>query len=218
MSVLRCKDLSVGYGVTPVATGIDFEIINGCRLAIVGSNGCGKSTLSKTIAGLIPAIDGGVMTRGKVAYVPQISEEQADFPATVLEVAMMGMSLRDYGFLRMFFKKEAYSKALNQLEQFGIRDLAYKSFKSLSGGQKQKVLIARALLSMNNPHESILLLDEPTKGLDANSAQALYKIQNDFSEAGGIVAVVTHDLANVSKQNFDCKLTVGETSVFKEVI
>lgn len=218
MSVLRCKDLSVGYGVTPVANGINFEIINGCRLAIFGSNGCGKSTLSKTIAGLIPAIDGGVMIRGKVAYVPQISEEQADFPATVLEVAMMGMSLRDYGFLGMFFKKEAYSKALNQLEQFGIRDLACKSFKSLSGGQKQKVLIARALLSMNNPHESILLLDEPTKGLDANSAQALYKIQNDFSEAGGIVAVVTHDLANVSKQNFDCKLTVGETSVFREVI
>lgn len=218
MSVLRCKDLSVGYGVTPVASGIDFEIINGCRLAVVGHNGSGKSTLVKTIAGLETAVSGGYIIRGQIAYVPQASDVQPDFPVTALEVAMMGMDLAKHATLGIIFKKKAERLAIAKLEEVGAAGLYFKRFSELSGGQKQKVLIARALLSIENEGESIVLLDEPTKGLDEASKEELYRIQNDLSEKGAIVVVVTHDVADITKDNFDFKLDVGAASKFGEVV
>ncbi|MCR4870816.1 MAG: ABC transporter ATP-binding protein [Atopobiaceae bacterium] len=194
MPYLSCLDLSVGYAGKPVAEGISFSVGAGEMLAVVGENGSGKSTLMRTLLGLMPALAGTVslgagIGTGEVGYLPQSDETQRDFPASAWEIALSGRTAR-LG-RRPFFSKEDRDAATKALARTGALELADKAFSKLSGGQQQRVLLARAMAS----EPRLLVLDEPTTGLDPEASEALY-LQIDRLRADGVgVIAVTHDVA-----------------------
>lgn len=193
MSYVIAQDLAVGYEGKAVAENISFEVGAGDLLCVIGQNGAGKSTLVKTLLGLIDplrgtlAFDEGV-SASSVGYLPQRGELQRDFPASVWEIALSG-NLIHLG-RRPFYgpaEKEATRKAL---ERVGAWDLRNQPFSNLSGGQRQRVLIARALCAATR----LLVLDEPTTGLDPLAAVELYDTINRLrAEDVGVISV-SHDV------------------------
>ncbi len=191
-----CKNLSVGYNNTPLHTNINLTIPSGGYICIVGENGAGKSTLIKTILGLLPPIEGSI-TMGKglsaadVGYLPQQTQVQKDFPASVYEVVLSGC-LNKVGF-RPFYNKAEKNLAKEMLAKLNIANLKNKSYSELSGGQQQKVLLARALCATGK----ILLLDEPTAGLDIATTAEFYKTVKLLNEEGITIIMITHNLNDV---------------------
>ncbi|MCR5845524.1 MAG: metal ABC transporter ATP-binding protein [bacterium] len=194
MAYLSCECLSVGYGNTPVAEGISFSVDYGDAVFIVGENGAGKSTLVKTLLGLLPPLSGDMSfcdgaSAGKIGYLPQKAESQRDFPASAWEVTLSGRAARLGN--RPFYSKvdrEAAEEALRKVGAIALKD---KPFGSLSGGQQQRVLLARALAGA----PSLLVLDEPTTGLDPEASESLYRTIDDLRSQGVGVIAVTHDVA-----------------------
>ncbi|MFI3227645.1 MAG: ABC transporter ATP-binding protein [Clostridia bacterium] len=188
-----CQNLSVGYNNVSVRENISFSIPSGSYTCVVGENGVGKSTLIKTLLGLLPPISGSVtMENGlksvDIGYLPQQTQIQKDFPASVFEVALSGC-LNKIG-LRPFYNKAEKQLAKDMLEKLGILNLAKKSYSQLSGGQQQRVLLARALCATNK----ILLLDEPTAGLDAVTTDDFYKLIKELNGEGITIIMITHCL------------------------
>ncbi len=195
-----CKELSIGYGRALVGSHIDLTVAAGDIVCLLGPNGCGKTTLFKTILGLIPALSGSVELDGKqlsrlsrrelarrIAFVPQ--QHGPVFPFEVLEVVTMGRTPRLGSFAQP--SGEDRRIAMEALGSVGIEDLAMRDYSRLSGGQRQLVLIARALAQQ----ASVLVMDEPTASLDfGNQMRVLEKIK-DLSRPGQGRAVVlsTHD-------------------------
>lgn len=193
MAYLTCKNLSVGYAETPVASGMTFAVDAGDALFVVGENGAGKSTLLKTLLGLIPPLAGEIsfgvdVSSGEVGYLPQNSEARRDFPASAWEVALSGRASRLGA--RPFYSREDKAAAEDALRRVDALDLRDMPFSSLSGGQQQRVLLARALA----PGCKLLVLDEPTTGLDPDAADSLYRTIGALREAGTGVLAVTHDV------------------------
>lgn len=194
--LVESRGLKVGYSAAAPIVCPDFKIGAGDFLCIVGPNGAGKSTLVKTLAGLIPQLDGEIVVSaetkgGGIGYMPQRSPLQDDFPATVREVVRTGcQSLRG---LRPFFSRAEKNLAERAIIRFGLKDLARRSYRALSGGQRQRVLLARALCVPRK----LLLLDEPTAGLDQDAIAALYESLKTMSEEGLAIAMVTHENAPV---------------------
>ena len=194
MSYLACEALCVGYGGTPVAEGITFSVGAGDAVVVVGENGSGKSTLVKTLLGLLPPFAGKIAfedgaSASEVGYLPQTLDAQRDFPASAWEVALSGRAGRLKG--RPFYSKEdreAVEDALHRTGAIGLRD---NPFASLSGGQQQRVLLARALAVS----PKLLVLDEPTTGLDPEASEALYLTIDELRSQGVGALVVTHDVA-----------------------
>ncbi len=191
-----CQNLSVGYNNTPLHKNINFTIPGGSYTCIVGENGIGKSTLIKTILGLLPPISGTVnigddKTWGNVGYLPQQTQVQKDFPASVYEVVLSGC-LNRIGF-RPFYNKSEKQLAEKMLQKLGILDLRKKSYSELSGGQQQRVLLARALCAT----DKILLLDEPTASLDLSSTLEFYRIVKELNHEGTTIIMITHNLQEV---------------------
>ncbi len=188
-----CNNLSVGYNNTPLHSNINFTIPPGAYVCVVGENGAGKSTLIKTILGLLPPID-GTITMGKnlssadIGYLPQQTQVQRDFPASVYEVVISGC-LNKLG-LRPFYNKSEKKFAKDMLKKLNILDLSKKSYSELSGGQQQRVLLARALCATNK----VLLLDEPTAGLDVSATSEFYKLIKLLNEEGITIIMITHNL------------------------
>ncbi len=191
-----CKNLSVGYNNTPLHSNINFTIPSGAYVCVVGDNGAGKSTLIKTILGLLPPIEGEI-TMGEglkavdVGYLPQQTQVQRDFPASVYEVVISGC-LNRTGF-RPFYNKAEKKLANDMLKKLNIYDLKKRSYSELSGGQQQRVLLARALCATNK----VLLLDEPTAGLDVATTAEFYKLINVLNKEGITVIMITHNLKDV---------------------
>lgn len=188
-----CNNLSVGYNNIPIHEGVNFTIEKGSYTCVIGQNGAGKSTLIKTLLGLLPPISGSIsmsddLKNTDIGYLPQQNQIQKDFPASVYEVVISGC-LNKVG-LRPFYNKAEKKMANNMLEKLGITHLAKKSYSRLSGGQQQRVLLARALCAANK----ILLLDEPTAGLDAATTQELYKLIKKLNNEGITIIMITHDL------------------------
>ncbi|WP_350455525.1 metal ABC transporter ATP-binding protein [Slackia heliotrinireducens] len=194
MAYLTCTALSVGYAGTPVARDISFSVGAGDALFVVGENGAGKTTLLKTILGLQPPLAGDVAFgdgagAGEVGYLPQKGESQRDFPASVWEVALSGRASR-LG-KRPFYSRADKSAAAEALHRVGACELRDMPFGSISGGQQQRVLLARALAS----YPKLLVLDEPTTGLDPEAAESLYRTIDELRASGVGVLAVTHDVA-----------------------
>jgi manganese/zinc/iron transport system ATP- binding protein len=196
---LHVEDLTVSYDRQPALWDIDLDIPPGVLAGIVGPNGAGKSTLIKAVLGLVVPVAGHVRLFGQryrdirraVAYVPQRSTVDWDFPATVLDVVTMGLYGR-LGWLRRPGRAER-AAALEALEQVAMRDYAGRQINQLSGGQQQRVFIARALVQQAD----IYFLDEPMAGVDATTERAIVEILKGLRDAGRTVVVVHHDLQTV---------------------
>ncbi|MCL2153013.1 MAG: metal ABC transporter ATP-binding protein [Oscillospiraceae bacterium] len=195
-------DLTFAYGSKPVLWDIDLGIPRGKLAAIIGPNGAGKTTLIKVMMGLVKPVSGGIdfydveikngKFRNKIAYVPQSGSVDWDFPATVLDVVMMGR----YGHLGWFKRpgKTERNMALETLETVGMREYATRQISQLSGGQQQRVFLARALIQQ----AEIYFMDEPFKGVDAQTEKSIVGLLKKLKEQGKTVIVVHHDLQTVS--------------------
>ncbi len=193
MSLLEIKNLTLGYDDETVINNISFSVEKNDFILVIGSNGVGKSTLIKGILGLIKPKAGEInyidCNKKNVGYMPQETRVDANFPASVMEVVLSGLHA-NMGF-RPFHNKEDKEKALNVLEILKIKELAKKSFSELSGGQRQKVLLARGLCATNN----LLILDEPSNNLDKYSKEEFYTTLKHLNEGHGIaIIMITHDL------------------------
>ncbi len=192
-------NLSVAYGGVPALIDVTWTSPPSGLVAIVGPNGAGKSTLLKAMLGLVPAASGEALIHGekierqygRVAYVPQRSSVDWDFPATALDVVAMGL-YRRIGWLRPVRRADR-ERARGYLETVGLSDLADRQIGALSGGQQQRVFIARALAQ----ESSLYLLDEPFAGVDATTERIMTNVFRKLRADGALVICVHHDLGSV---------------------
>jgi len=195
-NALNITNLTAKYGKNIALQDVNMSVCKGEFLAVIGPNGGGKSTLLKAILGLI-SYEGKIDTFGEnktrdIGYVPQISLAEKKFPISVLEVVLTGFHKKT---LNPFFKYSLPQKkhAMETLERLGIEKLADRQIDELSGGEFQKTLLSRALISK----PKILLLDEPTANIDPSSAKAIYALLKELNKTITIV-MATHDLFAVS--------------------
>ncbi len=196
MKQLICKNLALGYDGKIIKENMNFSVNKGDFLCVVGENGSGKSTLIKAILRLHPQIKGeitffGGLKPNTIGYLPQQSDIQKDFPASVWEVVLSGC-INKTGF-RPFYTKNEKMRAKINMEKIGISNLAKSCYRELSGGQQQRVLLARALCAAEN----MLVLDEPVSGLDSKSTLAMYRIIKELNDGGTTVIMISHDLKTV---------------------
>lgn len=197
MQFLKCENIHMNYDSTKAVNGVSFSVDEGDFLCIVGENGAGKSTLLKGILGLQKISEGRVIFNGikksEIGYLPQRTQVQKDFPAAVKEVVLSGRIGRRG---KLFYSAEDRQIAAENMETMKISDIRNKSFNELSGGQQQRVLLARALCATDR----LLLLDEPTAGLDPFVTEDMYRlIEHLNSEHGVTVIMVTHDIKSAVK-------------------
>ena len=210
MALLTIKNLSVGYEGIPVVRGLNFEVNQGDYLFVVGENGSGKSTLMKTLLGLQKPVSGEIifgegLKDTEIGYLPQRTETQKDFPASVKEVVLSGCQA-SMG-LRPFYGKKEKETALMNMKKLNIEDLADRSYRNLSGGQQQRVLLARALCAARR----ILLMDEPVTGLDPAAAADMYQTILDLNREGIAIIMISHDPAAAEKYaSHILKIDTGE--------
>ena len=216
---LSIRGMTVSYGRKHVVYDVDFAAPTGRMIAIIGPNGAGKSTLLKAALGIVPRISGQVSvfghplteTRHRIAYVPQRAGVDWDFPATVLDVVVMGL-YRQIGLLRFAGRREK-AQALGCLEQVGMAAFAERQIGQLSGGQQQRVFLARALAQSAD----LLVLDEPFAGVDAATERAIVRVLRDLNAAGKTIVCVHHDLATVTDY-FDYVLLMNVRKVAEGVV
>lgn len=192
--LLEVNNLSLGYEKQAVINDISFNVDDHDFIIVLGSNGVGKSTLVKGLLGLIKPISGKIkFNTENVGYMPQETRVDPNFPASVMEVVLSGF-IHKMG-ARPFYNKEDKKKALEVLEILKIKDLKKKIFSELSGGQRQKVLLARSLCAT----DKLLILDEPSNNLDQKSKSEFYTTLKHLNEGHGIsIMMITHDIDNDS--------------------
>ena len=223
MNLIELKNLSLGYDKHIVLKNINIEIEENDFICVVGPNGSGKSTLIKGILGLIKPLKGKViynnLKQNFIGYMPQETKVDSNFPASVFEIVLSG-TLNRLG-LKSFYTKKEKQIALDNLKLLGILELKDKCFSDLSGGQRQKVLLARSLSATTK----LLILDEPSNNLDSKSKQELYRIIKDLNKNYNItIIMITHDLdhnnliGNKILSLREDKYFYGDTSEFVEVI
>ena len=193
MSLIELNNLSLGYDKNVVLKDINMSIEDGDFICIVGPNGAGKSTLIKGVLGLIKPIKGEViyndLKQNFIGYMPQETKIDSNFPASVFEIVLSG-TLNSMG-AKSFYTKKEKEIAINNMKLLHIEDLKDNSFCDLSGGQRQKVLLARSLCATTK----LLILDEPSNNLDTKSKKELYKTIVDLNKKHNItVIMITHDL------------------------
>ena len=195
--IFECKDVTLGYENKVVAKNLNFKIDQGDYLCVVGENGTGKSTLIKTLLGLIKPLNGEVIAnvQGKnhkgVGYLPQQTQAQKDFPASVWEVVLSGVLNNDHRC--PFYNKKDKAEAEKNMEKLNILYLKKRCYRELSGGQQQRVLLARALCAT----DSVLILDEPVTGLDPAASMELYETIKDLNKKENVtIIMVSHDIKN----------------------
>lgn len=200
MALITCEHVCLGYDGQTVLRDVNFTVSRGDLLCVVGENGSGKSTLIKGLLGLKAPEQGSIklgdgLVRNEIGYLPQQTQLQRDFPASVAEVVRSGCINQMRG--RAFYSRADRARAQENMERMGIEDLAHHSYQALSGGQQQRVLLARALCAAND----LLILDEPVTGLDPASMQDLYKTLRYLNEREGMaIIMVTHDIENALRE------------------
>lgn len=199
-SALHVESLSVNFDATSVLWDIHFQIPRGRLVGIIGPNGAGKSTLLKTLLGMTKPLSGKMECFGqplkkakkRIAYVPQRSSVDWDFPITAFELVLMGR----YGKLGYFaWPKKADREAAKQaLELIGMGPYADRQISQLSGGQQQRLFLARALLQ----DADLYLMDEPFAGVDMATEKAIVALMEQLKRQGKTLLVVHHDLSTVN--------------------
>lgn len=198
MAQLEAKDLTIGYNSHIILKDLNFAVNEGDYLCIIGENGSGKSTLMKTILRLNKPISGKIITGDgllpdEIGYLPQQTEVQKDFPASVYEIVLSGCQSRCGR--RPFYSKEEKKLALENMEKMGISQFAKRCYRELSGGQQQRVLLARALCAT----QKMLLLDEPVSGLDPEVTEEMYQLIDQLHKDGITIIMISHDLPATMK-------------------
>ena len=213
MAQLVCNNLTIGYDSKTVVSDLNFTVENGEYVCILGENGSGKSTLMKTILGLQSPIDGKVvygdgLKKNDIGYLPQQTQFQRDFPASVSEIVISGFQGKCG--LRPFYSKTQKQEAQKAMERMNILQLSKSCYRELSGGQQQRVLLARALCATSK----ILLLDEPVSGLDPKVSAEMYQLIYDLNKKDKItVIMISHDISAALKYS-DKILHISENVFF----
>lgn len=208
--ILELHNVTVAYNQKPVLWNIDFTLPSGNLIGVVGPNGSGKTTMIKSIMGLVPLSSGYVKIFGKdlaeirhrVSYVPQRGSVDWDFPASVLDVVLMGRAKPSNLFKKI--SKEDKAIAMSCLQKVKMETFIKRQISELSGGQQQRVFLARALAQ----EADLYLMDEPFAGVDAATERAIIDLLKEMKSAGKTILVVHHDLQSVSEY-FDWVLLVN---------
>ena len=192
--LFSCRGAALGYEHRPLVEHLNFEVHRGDYICVVGENGSGKSTLLRSMLGLVEPLSGEIccpaQKEGGIGYLPQQTDSQRSFPATVEEVVLSGFLNRHK--IHVIYSRAEKASALMNMGKLGVLELRKRCYRDLSGGQQQRVLLARALCAA----ESLLILDEPVTGLDPAATQELYRILRYLNEKENIaIVMVTHDLA-----------------------
>lgn len=193
-AIITLENLSFGYDKTLILDGVNVCISEGEFIGIFGPNGGGKTTLLKLMLGMLTPLKGKVeifgTTSRQIGYVPQVARFDKDFPISVFDVVRMGClsQMKWWG----GYPKTVRAQVNLALEAVGLADLANHSFGTLSGGQAQRVLIARAIVN----HPKLLILDEPTASVDPHAEQQIFQLLQELNKTLTIV-MVTHDLQTI---------------------
>ncbi len=199
--IIEVHDLTVSYDKKPVLWNVDFTIPAGALVGIIGPNGAGKSTLIKAVMGLLPLSSGYTElfgqklndVRKRVSYVPQRESVDWDFPASVMDIALMGR----YGQRGLFNRITAEDRSIARqaLEQVHMLEFANRQIGQLSGGQQQRVFLARALAQQAD----LYFMDEPFAGVDAATEGAIIELLKELKSQGKTILVVHHDLQSAAE-------------------
>jgi len=188
MTLAAAREVTLGYDGRPVLESVTFTVEPGERLAVLGPNGGGKSTLVRALLGQLVPLAGRLELSVRCSVVPQTERSRLDYPVSALDVAVMG-ALSRLPWWRRPGRRER-RKALDALAAVNLEHLAARPFGELSGGQRQRVLVARALVQ----DAGLVLLDEPFTGVDAASAEVLSALIDRLAGEGRGVLVATHDV------------------------
>lgn len=218
MSIIKCKNLTIGYEDKKVLENVNFVLNEQDFLVVLGENGSGKTTFIKTLVNLLKPIKGkfdfNTIKLNEIGYLPQVNTSQKDFPASVYEIVISGC-LNNKKILSFYNKKDK-ELAIRNLKRFKIEHLKNKNFSELSSGQKQKVLLARSMCALSK----VLILDEPVTSLDQKSIKELYGILHQLNKEGITIVVISHDLEILKYSNKVLEvnnktLTITHTKDFK---
>jgi zinc transport system ATP-binding protein len=199
MDILTCKNLSYGYEGKVVVSELDFSLEKNSYLSVVGENGAGKSTFIMGLLRLLAPMSGEVVFYDdlrpfEIGYLPQQTNVQRDFPATVYEVVISGRQAQKGLF--PFYSRADKNDLDKYLSELDIGSLKSKCYRELSGGQQQRVLLARALMAT----KKLLILDEPVAGLDPISTNEFYQLIETINTNMNItIIMVSHDVGVATK-------------------
>ena len=193
MAQLTCENVSLGYDNKTILSNLSFSVNSGDYLCIVGENGSGKSTLMRTMLGLQKPMSGEIslgdgLKKGEIGYLPQQTDVQKNFPASVKEIVLSGCQAR--AGLRPFYNNQEKEMAANAMKKMRIEEFSKRCYRELSGGQQQRVLLARALCAT----QKILLLDEPVSGLDPKVTAEMYELISGINKEGITIIMISHDI------------------------
>ncbi len=208
MKLIEVKNVRLAYDGVTILDNINFSVNRGDYFCIVGENGSGKSTLMRAILSLKPVSGGEIIMNGikssEIGYLPQRMNSRRDFPASIYEVVISGC-----GGSTLFYRSEHKKKAAAAIERVGLTGMEKRCFSELSGGQAQRVLLARALCAA----KSLILLDEPVAGLDPEATADMYNCIESLNRDGMTVIMISHDIASVLKYATNI-LHVGNNTSF----
>ena len=198
--VVELRGVSAGYNGTPVVDDVNLRVMHGDFVGLLGPSGSGKTTLLRTALGAVDVMTGSVLINGQPAngrrhragYVPQLETIDWNFPVTVEEAVMMGRTMSNAWL--PWYRRNERELARSMMERLGIAGLAKRHIRELSGGQQQRVFLARALVS--NPE--LLLLDEPTSGVDIKTRDHVMHLLHDLNHSGVTIILTTHEINAVA--------------------
>jgi zinc transport system ATP-binding protein len=213
MAQIECVNISLGYDSKEIVSELNFSVNEGDYLCIVGENGSGKSTLMKALLGIHRQIKGNInfgdgLKKGDIGYLPQQTAVQKDFPASVEEIVLSGFQGKKK--FSPFYSANEKKQARENMEKMNVLDLKDRCYRELSGGQQQRVLLARALCAT----AKVLLLDEPTAGLDPKVTNDMYDLIKEINEKEKItIIMISHDIGAALQYSTHI-LHMGEQTFF----
>ncbi len=197
--IVELRNVTAGYNGFAVLNDVSLRVMPGDFVGLLGPSGSGKTTLLRTVLGAADVMSGAVRVYGRASgrrnragYVPQLETIDWNFPVTVEETVMMGRTMVNAWF--PWYRRRERELAYDMMERLGIADLAGRHIRQLSGGQQQRVFLARALIS--NPE--LLLLDEPTSGVDIKTRDDVMHLLHDLNHAGVTIILTTHEINAVA--------------------